>query len=138
MDASCLPVRESIRRDGYFHGVLEWKVIDLQTNKTMFNSRVYTHGNVNLGEYIAIIDALSLLRGIGDDNTPVYSDSLTAIAWFKKRKVKSKHPVNESTGPIMGCLKAAMEWQLTNRPTNPVLFWDKAIWDENPADFGRK
>ena len=138
VDASCLPVQNSKKVDGFFHGILEWQGLDLRSGAKLFASKVYSHGNVNLGEYIAIIDALSLLHGIGDTTTIVYSDSKTAIAWYNNCKARSKHPENEKTSEIMTLFRISQEWRNDVRPPNPVLFWNKDVWDENPADFGRK
>lgn len=138
VDASCLPVRDSIPTDGYFHGVVEWQAVDLVSGQTIHASRPHPYGSINLAEFIAIVDALSLLHANGNTSTPVYSDSLTAIAWVRNRKVKSKHPRNEQTKAIMGMMDACFTWLVMTKPTNPVLFWDNVLWSENPADYGRK
>jgi len=138
VDASCLPVRDSIPTDGYFHGVVEWQAVDLVSGQTIHASRPYEYGNINLAEFIAIVDALSLLHANGNTSTPVYSDSLTAIAWVKNRKMKTRHPRTGNAYRIMGLADASMDWLLDTKPMNPVRFWDNVLWGENPADYGRK
>jgi len=137
-DASCLPVRDSVQRHGFFHGPVEWQVVDIATGKKVFCSPVYQFGNVNIAELLAILDATSLLHQVDDHETPVYSDSLTAIAWYRHKKIKSTYPRNEQTERLYDLLSDMMKWVIKERPTNPVLFWDNVKWRENPADYGRK
>lgn len=133
-----MPVRDSIGRDGFYHGALEWQVIVLPDRGQLLASGIFYHANVNLGEFVAIVDAMRILKARGDKTTTVYSDSLTAIAWYKNKRVKSRHPRNEKTAHILDTVAAALQWVKEVNPPNPVVFWDKVIWDENPADFGRK
>lgn len=133
-----MPVRDSIGRDGFYHGALEWQIFLLPDVEPRQKSGVYPYGNINLGEFVAIVDAMRLLKACGDKTTTVYSDSLTAIAWYKNKRVKSRHPRNEKTAHILDTVAAALQWVKEVNPPNPVVFWDKVIWDENPADFGRK
>lgn len=139
VDASCIPVRDSIQRDGFYHGAVEWQVFDVATGRRIFASKVYHHGNINQGEFNAIVDAVYLLQAIGERTVPVYSDSMTAIAWFNNRKVSSKHPHNELTEEISSATKRSLAWIKENHQRlNPVLFWNNRVWGENPADYGRK
>lgn len=138
VDASCIPVRDSITRDGFFHGAVEWQVKDLSTMETLMASRVYRHANVNQGEFLAIVDALSLLWERGDHHTSIYSDSLTAISWVRRKHPKSKHPLNDRTREIMDLVGYSTQWLRERHIKNPVIFWDKTHWGENPADYGRK
>lgn len=137
-DASCLPVRDSIQKDGFFHGPVEWRVRDIATGEMITASSVFKYGNVNIAELMAIIDGVAWLHGSGDETTPVYSDSLTAIAWYNNRRMKSRHPCNELTVGLFEIANSMMEWLIVNKPKNPVLFWDNVKWGENPADYGRK
>lgn len=138
VDASCMQVRDSIKRDGFYHGALEWQILALPNLTPIHASPVYPHANINLGEFVAIVDAMRILKARGDKTTTVYSDSLTAIAWYKNKRVKSRHPRNEKTAHILDTVARALQWVKEVNPPNPVVFWDKVIWDENPADFGRK
>lgn len=138
VDASCLAVQDSIERHGYFHGVVEWRARDIATHEPLHTSATFQQGNINIAEFIAIVDAVFLLHESGDTETPVYSDSLTAIAWVRNRKVRTKHPRNDETKAIMGMMDTCLQWLIEANPTNPVRFWDNVLWEENPADYGRK
>lgn len=139
VDASCIPDSGSIKRDGFFHGRVEWQVFDIETRARVFASKTYKYGNINMGEFNAIVDAIYLLQAIGERTVPVYSDSLTAIAWFNNKKSGSKHPHNQLTEEISSTTKRALAWiKERQQGLNPVLFWNNATWGENPADYGRK
>lgn len=137
-DASCLPVRYSIQRDGFFHGAVEWQIVDIATGKKIFYSPVYAFGNVNIAELLAILDGVSLLHQADDHETPVYSDSLTAIAWYRNGRIKSTYPRNQHTEHLHDTLSSMMQWAQQNKPANQVLFWDNVRWGENLADYNRK
>lgn len=139
VDASCLPVRDSIARDGFYHGPVEWRSADVATTRITYSTPVYMHGNINVAEFLAIVDAVSLLHQQDDHTTIVYSDSLTAIAWYRRRAVKSKYPRNEKTAVMHGLIDEALAWLKKHNPSvHRVKFWDNVVWGENPADFGRK
>lgn len=138
VDASCIAVQNSLQVDGFYHGAVEWQVKDIASGALAFSSQIYQFGNVNLAELLAIIDGVSLLHNADDHSTPIYSDSLTAIAWYRNRKAKTRHPLNEFTYPILDLVDQMMKWLISTKPTNPVLFWDNQKWGENPADYGRK
>lgn len=135
VDASC--IGESDRGE-YFHGRVEWQAKCLETGKPIFKSHVRRFGTVNIAELMAIVDAVSLLHQNGLHDVPVYSDSLTAIAWYRNGKHKSKMPHNRDTAPNIALMQHAFLWINENKPTNPVLKWRTDLWGEIPADYGRK
>ncbi len=65
-------------------GPLEYRGVDLRTGKEIFQQGPYEHGTNNVGEFLAIVHALMLLKK-RRSALPVYSDSATAIGWVKKK-----------------------------------------------------
>ena len=49
------------------------------------------YGTNNIGEFLAIVHGLALLKQKGFD-MPIYSDSVNAINWIKQKKCKTKLP----------------------------------------------
>jgi len=137
-DASCVGGNGTKFRDGYFHGRVEWQAMDLETGELVLTSHVQEQSTVNIGEYIAIVDALKYLNDKGDHDTPVYSDSKICINWVKRKFTSTNLPVNNATRPALNEMVDAYEWLMAIDPNNPVLWWNKYTMGENPADFRRK
>ncbi|MEG1910102.1 MAG: ribonuclease H, partial [Bacteroidales bacterium] len=69
---------------------------------------------------------------------PIYSDSVTAIAWVKKKKANTKLPLSQANIEVVELITRAEKWLRENVYTNPIIKWNTAKWGEIPADFGRK
>ena len=138
VDASCVAKSSVKVTDGYFHGKVEWQCRCIESGITIFKSPVRPYGTINIAEYLAIVDALSLLFQNGMHDVPVYSDSITAITWVNRRLTASKLKRNADTVPLLVLMEKAQVWLQNNKPLNPVLKWDTEMWGENPADYGRK
>ena len=95
-------------------------------------------GTNNIGEYIAIIHAASLLARRGDLRTPIYSDSRTALSWVRRGRSNTTIKPNSENGQVITLLRRADAWLAANRIVNPLLKWNTELWGEIPADFGRK
>ena len=54
------------------------------------------YGTNNIGEFLAIVHGLALLKQKGFD-MPIYSDSVNAIGWVKQKKCKTKIPLDSKT-----------------------------------------
>lgn len=67
-------------------GPMEYRGVDLATGATIFHFGP-VHGTNNIGEFLAIVHALALLKQQGISKT-VYSDSRNALLWIKARKCK--------------------------------------------------
>ena len=69
---------------------------------------------------------------------PIYTDSVTAIAWVRNKVAKTTQPRNSKNAELFGLLDDAILWLKSNSYKNPILKWETRIWGEIPADFGRK
>lgn len=118
-------------------GKVEYRGVKVDTGEEIFHVGPLVGGSNNIGEYIALVHVLALLQAKGDNATPVYSDSRTALAWLRHRH--SKTTVNlDSSLPLASILARADRWVATHTWQNPVLKWETEKWGEIPADFGRK
>jgi ribonuclease HI len=140
------PIAESISVDAAFDGeVMEYKGVYTKTKQEIFKMGPFENATNNIGEFLAIVHALALLKKqersepfAFPENLPVYSDSVTAIHWVKTRKANTKlkrTPENES---LFYLIQRAEKWLNENRYYNRLLKWETRAWGENPADYGRK
>lgn len=118
-------------------GPVEFKGVDTQTGEILFYVGPVPNGTNNLGEFIAIVHALSYLKEKGSNKT-IYSDSRTALSWLRNKKVASTLKRDASTAKIWELTDEAVKWLQTNTYSNKVLKWNTEVWGEIKADFGRK
>ena len=109
----------------------------MRTGKQIFHFGP-VFGTNNIGEFLAIVHALALLWQKGQHDMPVYSDSLNAITWVKKKKCKTTLERSEKTEKLYQIIWRAEMWLHTHDYRNPILKWPTDQWGEIPADFGRK
>jgi ribonuclease HI len=118
-------------------GVVEYKGVDTQSGEVLFYKGPIAKGTNNLGEFLAIVHALAYLKQRGSDKT-IYTDSMTALSWVRKKEVATNLPRDKSTEEIWTLVDRALHWLRTNTYSNPIVKWDTKRWGEIKADFGRK
>lgn len=118
-------------------GPVEYKGVDTQTGDIIFSCGPIKKGTNNLGEFLAIVHALALLKKEGSNKT-VYSDSVNAIKWVKQKNVATTLPRDASTEEIWVLIDRAVHWLQTNTYDNKLLKWQTKEWGEIKADYGRK
>ena len=70
---------------------------------------------------------------------PIYTDSLTAQAWIRKKQPNSKLPLTPETQELYHVLQRAVNWLHNNDLSMfTLLKWETELWGEIPADYGRK
>lgn len=117
-------------------GPMEYRCVDLADGKEVFHfGPIY--GTNNIGEFLAIVHGLALSKQQGW-NMPIYSDSVSGMAWVRNRKAKTTLARTEKTAQALDLVARAENWLRENGVTLPVLKWDTEQWGEIPADFGRK
>ena len=118
-------------------GPMEYQCIDLQTGAQVFHFGPM-HGTNNIGEFLAIVHALALMEKQGIRDKVIYSDSVNAILWVKKKQCKTKLERTPQTAPLYQIIARAEAWLRTHTITTPIIKWETKKWGEVPADFGRK
>ena len=116
---------------------MEYRGVYVQDGREIFHSKVYQRGTNNIGEFLAIVHGLALLKKQGL-SIPLYSDSRTALAWVKAKKCRTKIPLDELDEDLRSRISAAEKWLEENRYPNQIFKWETSEWGEIPADFGRK
>ncbi|HRS54404.1 MAG TPA: ribonuclease H family protein [Bacteroidales bacterium] len=133
-------IKKSISTDAACRGnpgPVEYRIVETATGNELYRSPVYNYGTINIGEFLAIVHALAMLKKRGQ-NIPIYSDSKTAIKWVMNKEIKTKLEKTEFNKPIFELIERALKWLNENEWTNPLLKWETGLWGEIPADFGRK
>lgn len=137
-DASLIDGRDTIAKDGYFHGRGEWQAVDVTTGELVVQSHVQRRSTINIAELCAIIDSLMYLHDLGDTTTPVYNDNQYAVAWAISANPNTKLPRNADTMGTHYDLEERIKWLRENKPPNKILWYNSKVFGDNPADFGRK
>jgi ribonuclease HI len=119
-------------------GAMEYRAVWTTDKSEIFHFGPVLHGTNNIGEFLAIVHALAMLKNQNDNSTPIYSDSLTAISWVKNKKAKTLLKQDKSTAKLFELIARAEKWLVNNKYKNPILKWETSSWGEIPADFGRK
>ena len=127
VDSSCLgPI-----------GPVEYRCVNTKTGETVFLRGPIPNGTNNMGEFLAVVDALALAKKNGSA-IPVYTDSITALAWVRRGKCKTGIRKDADNQEIFALIARAEAWLANNKFQNPVLKWNTAAWGEILADYGRK
>ena len=117
-------------------GMMEYRGVHLPSGREVFHYGP-VWGTNNIGEFLAIVHGLALLKKEGKTMT-VYSDSATARTWVRNGRCKTTLARTEQTAQLYEIIRRAELWLHNNRDHLPVECWDTAQWGEIPADFGRK
>jgi len=118
-------------------GEMEYRGVYLRTGKEVFHQGPFEHGTNNIGEFLAIVHALALLKKNGSNMT-VYSDSAVAQKWVRDKRCNTKLEKNDKNSELHALILRAEAWLAANDYANPVMKWKTDKWGEIPADFGRK
>lgn len=118
-------------------GIMEYRGVDLTDGHEVFHIGPMDDGTNNIGEYLAIIHALALLKRYGDTR-PVYSDSRTALSWLRRRGARTTLKHTARNARIFELLERADKWVQSNTWPNQVVKWNTDMFGEIPADFDRK
>ncbi len=117
-------------------GPLEYRGVETATGKLVFRKGPFAAGTNNVGEFLAIVEAMRWLEQRGE-KWPIYSDSENAIGWIKLKKCNTRLVRLASNRQLFELIADAEKWLALVQPST-VLKWDTPAWGENPADFGRK
>jgi len=118
-------------------GIMEYRGVDTKTKKQLFIQGPFKEGTNNIGEFLAIVHGLALLKK-NNSNRIMYTDSRTAISWVKKKNCNTKLKRNDKNKPVFELIDRAIDWLKNNTYDTVIVKWETKAWGEIPADFGRK
>jgi len=118
-------------------GPLEYRCVHIPTGREVFRRGPFADGTNNVGEFLALVEALALSKRKGV-TSPIYSDSRTALGWLKDKRCKTELQPTQRNVKLFERIAKAEDWLQLNDYANTVSKWETEKWGENPADFGRK
>ena len=119
-------------------GLMEYRGVDTATGEELFRQGPFRNGTNNIGEFLALIHGLAYLKKWRQDGRVIYTDSKTALAWLRKKKVNTKIDLVKKNPILHKMVIRAEKWLATNSYKSKVIKWNTKGWGEIPADFGRK
>jgi ribonuclease HI len=135
------PILESISVDAACAGnpgKMEYRGVFTHSKKQLFLMGPFQKGTNNIGEFLALVHGIALLKSKNKEDIPVYSDSRIAMSWVKQKRCKTNMHFDVSNKELLDLIKRAENWLKENTYKNPILKWETKAWGEIPADFGRK
>lgn len=109
-----------------------FRAVDLSSGRELFRESVGNWTN-NVGEFLGIVAAVKYIVEHPEASRVIYSDSKTAITWYRDRRTASSRHC-----PAL--LKAEILLKVMEERIRDIRleYWDNRLWGENPADFGNK
>ena len=134
------PILESISVDAACistKGKMEYQGVYTRNKTIIFKQGPFEKATNNIGEFLAIVHALAYCKK-NNVRLPIYSDSITALSWVRKKKANTKQETNELNTVVFDLIARAEKWLYENKYENKLLKWNTQAWGEIPADYGRK
>jgi len=121
---------------------MEYRAVN-KKGEELFRSKTFPIGTNNIGEFLAIIDAIQYIqtREIKGHkvNAIIYTDSQTALHRLASKKPKTTLPHNNQTKELLiKFQKALIRLKTTDISWYAIEKRDTEKQWEIPADFGRK
>lgn len=119
-------------------GLMEYRGVKTSDGTEIFRKGPFKQGTNNVGEFLALVHGLALLKHLNQPRLPIYTDSKTAMAWVRNKKAKTSLKKTTSNEVLFELINRAEKWLKENSYSNPIIKWETKSWGEIPADFGRK
>jgi len=130
------PILESISVDAACSGnpgVMEYRGVLTHSKKEIFKKGPYQRGTNNIGEFLALVHGIAMLKSKGMDALPIYSDSRIAMSWVRKKQCRTNLVFNKDNKNLLELIQRAEKWLKENAFQNPILKWETKAWGEIPA-----
>ena len=118
-------------------GLMEYQGVDTNTKEILFKMGPFNNATNNIGEFLALVHGIAILEKKSDKKI-IYSDSITAMSWVRKKHCQTKLKRNEKNEEVFVLVERAIKWLKQNNYSVIIKKWDTKNWGEIPADFGRK
>ena len=118
-------------------GVMEYQGVDTNTKEILFKMGPFNNATNNIGEFLALVHGIAVLEKKSEKKI-IYSDSITAMSWVRKKHCQTKLKRNEENEEVFVLVERAIKWLKENNNSIVIKKWDTKNWGEIPADFGRK
>src|SRR5689334_7302542 len=105
-------------------GILEYRGVEFDSGKEIFRAGPYPDGTNNVGEFLAIVHALTWLEK-QNKQLPIYSDSENGIAWVYTGKCKTNLKHTGKNVLLFTMIHSAENWLAENElEDDSVLKWN--------------
>ena len=118
-------------------GLMEYQGVDTNTKEILFKMGPFNNATNNIGEFLALVHGIAILEKKLEKKI-IYSDSITAMSWVRKKHCQTKLKRNEENEEVFVLVERAITWLKENNYSIIIKKWDTKNWGEIPADFGRK
>ena len=118
-------------------GVMEYQGVNTDTKEILFKMGPFNNATNNIGEFLALVHGIAVLEK-NQKKKIIYSDSITAMSWVRKKHCQTKLKKNEENEEVFVLVERAITWLKENNYSIVIKKWDTKNWGEIPADFGRK
>ncbi len=119
-------------------GLMEYRGVHTISKEQIFLKGPYEEGTNNVGEFLALVHGLAYLKKLNNSHTIIYTDSKTAMAWVRNKKVKTTLQQSDKNRSLFELMDRALSWLHKNDYETKIIKWKTSTWGEIPADFGRK
>lgn len=104
-----------------------FRAVDLFSGRELFRESVGNWTN-NVGEFLGIVAAVKYIVEHPEAPRVIYSDSKTAITWYRDRRTASARHCS-------ALLKAEILLKVMEERIKDIRleYWDNRLWGENPA-----
>ena len=112
------------------HGMTRYRAVDLASGNELFHVEL---GNqtVNAGEFLGVVEAVKYILENGFMPRIIYTDSVTAITWFRNKRTASKKRI-----PDLHKAELFLQIMSSQIEDIEVVHWDNDGRGQTPADFG--
>jgi ribonuclease HI len=118
---------------------MEYRVVKTINEELIFNSPIYQLGTNNMGEFLALVKGIQIVKESGQFDRVIFADSQTALSWVRKKKSNSTLVRNAETEVLYQELEKAENWlKNINLDDFRIVKWETHIHGEIKADYGRK
>ena len=114
-------------------GPTQYRGVYTGTREILFSEHIGYATN-NIGEFLAIVDAIRWIKHSGSNIKTIYSDSTVAIGWLKRKTVNTRYFRDE----VDVLIEEAVAFLNKNKQQVEIVKWPTAEWGQIYADYGEK
>lgn len=127
---------------GEYQGVKisgDLKNMVIKEKEKCIKSKIYPKTTNNIMEFLALVEAIKYVFYSKDYTVKILTDSVTALAWVRNKKVKTSLIEENINKEMFKEIKNNLLF-LKNNDLSLIFIekWDTNKYGEIPADFGRK
>jgi len=80
---------------------MEYRGVLTHNKKEIFRKGPFDKGTNNIGEFLALVHGIALLKAKKKEDIPIYSDSKIAMSWIRQKKCKTNLQFDASNKELL-------------------------------------